>query len=219
MKTSNILTTTSLVALLSSFGLLACGGAEVEPAAQTQSAGLSQPTPDNASPEAMRHEGGHQRGPGHERGRGREGGPPSPERFIERFDANHNGTLEASELPERMQQHIADFDASGDSVVTKDELAAGFKAKFAEHAKARFEKKDTNHDGMLEASEVGDKWSRLSVADANGDQKLTPDELRTAFEAGKLKPAGDRKHWRHGDQGAKGAPGAPPAAPPAAPAQ
>ena len=192
MKTSTILTTTSLACLLSSFGLLACGGAEVEPASQSQSAGLAQPAPAQPSPEAMRHEHNHPHGGGdrHDHGRGHERGPRSPERFIERFDANHNGTLEASELPERMQEHIADFDASGDGVVTKDELVAAFKSKFAQHAKARFEKKDANHDGVLEASEVGDKWSRLSVADANGDQKLTPDELRAAFEAGKLKPPG-----------------------------
>ena len=35
--TSTILTTTSLIALLTSFGLMACGGSEVEPADQTQS--------------------------------------------------------------------------------------------------------------------------------------------------------------------------------------
>ncbi|HEY6079094.1 MAG TPA: hypothetical protein VIW29_09840, partial [Polyangiaceae bacterium] len=117
MKTSTILTTTSLVALLSSFGLVACGGAEIEPASQSQSqsAGLTQPAPAQPSPEAMRHEHKHPHGDDkHAHGRG----PRSPERFIERFDANHNGSLEASELPERMQEHIADFDASGDGVVT-----------------------------------------------------------------------------------------------------
>ncbi len=186
MKTSNILTTTTLAALLSGFGLIACGGAEVEPAAQTQTAGLNQPAPEKTSPEAMRHDGPGRRHGGPEGGRFK--GPPSPERFIERFDANKNGSLEASELPEHMQEHIADFDTNKDAVVSKDELVAGFKAKFAERAKARFEQKDANHDGVLDASEVGEKWSRLSVADANGDQKLTQEELRSAFEAGKLKP-------------------------------
>jgi hypothetical protein len=186
MKTSNILTTTSLAALLAGFSLIACGGAEVEPAAQTQSAALNQPPPEQGSPEAGRHgEQGHRHG-GPEGGRFR--GPPSPERFIERFDSNKNGSLEASELPQHMQEHIADFDTNKDAVVSKDELVAGFKAKLAERAKARFEEKDTNHDGVLDASEVGEKWARLSVADANGDQKLTQDELRAAFEAGKLRP-------------------------------
>ncbi|HKY37749.1 MAG TPA: hypothetical protein VJN18_17525 [Polyangiaceae bacterium] len=189
MKTSHLLTTTSLAALLSSLGLVACGGTEIEPAAQKQT-GLTpapaQPGPATTpAPEAMRPEAAE-----HRRGRGGRGhGPRSPEKLIERFDANKNGTLEAAELPERLQEHIGEIDTSGDSVVTKDELGAHFKARFAEHAKKRFERKDTNHDGVLDQAEVGDKWSKLSVADQNGDQKLTPEELRAAFESGKLKPS------------------------------
>jgi hypothetical protein len=199
MKTSHLLTTTSLVALLSSVGLVACGGAELEPA-QTQTA-LGAPPPAQpapaAAPEAMRPEAGeHHRGHGR---RGRGHGPPSPDKLIERFDANKNGTLEAAELPERMQEHIGDIDTSGDSVVSRDELAAHFKGRFAEHAKKRFERKDANHDGVLEQSELGDKWSKLSVADQNGDQKLTPEELKTAFESGKLKPMGFGRGKPHKD--------------------
>jgi hypothetical protein len=220
MKTSTILTTTSLIALLSSFGLMACGGSEVEPADQSQTASLTQPGAKTPSPEAMRPEArGEHQGP-----RGEHGfGPPSPERMLERFDANKNGQLEAAELPPRMQENIGEIDTSGDGVVSKDELAAHFKAKFAEHqakfaerAKARFDAKDANHDGMLDQSEIGaEHWSKLSVADANGDQKLTPDELKAAFESGKLKlpMRGERgRGWGHGG------PDAPPAGAPVAPA-
>lgn len=214
MKISNILTTTSLVALLSGFGLVACGGSEIEPADQSQSAGLAQQQAQKTTaPEAMRPEA---RGDHH----GRPFGPPSPEKMIERFDTNKNGQLEAAELPERMQQHIGDIDTSGDGVVSKDELDAHFKAKFAEHAakfaekaKERFDRKDTNHDGTLDQSEVGaEHWAKLSVADTNGDQKLTPDELKSAFMAGKIKPPMGRGHGRHHDRDA------PPADAPAAPA-
>src|SRR5260221_9662331 len=129
--TSTILTTSSLIALLSSFGLMACGGAEVEPADQRQSAGLvTQPATKTPAPEAI--------GPEARDGQGRRGehrfGPPSPEKLIERFDTNKNGQLEAAELPPRLQEHVGDIDTSGDGVVAKDELAAHFKAKFAEHA-------------------------------------------------------------------------------------
>ncbi len=220
MKTSTILTTTSLIALLSSFGLMACGGSEVEPADQTQTAKLTQPAAPAA--DAMRPEA---RGD-HHAPRGEHGfGPPSPEKMIERFDTNKNGQLEAAELPPRMQENIGEIDTSGDGIVTKDELAARFKAKFAErqakfaeHAKARFDAKDTNHDGMLDQSEVGaEHWGKLSVADANGDQKLTPEELKAAFESGKIKPPmrgerGERGHWDHGH------PEAPPVDAPVAPA-
>jgi hypothetical protein len=217
MKTSKILTTTSLAVLLASLGAIACGGAEVEPADQSQSAGLTQ-TPSGATPapEAMRPEHGerHRGGPG----AGRRG-PPSPEKMIERFDANKNGTLEAAELPERLQEHLGDIDTSGDSVVTKDELAAHLKSKFMTHAKERFDRKDTNKDGMLEQSEVGEHWSKLSAADQNGDQKLTPDELRSAFESGKIAPPMMRgKHGKRFERNAADAPGgAPPAVAPAAP--
>lgn len=221
MKTSKTLTTTSLVALLGSLGLIACGGSEIEPADQSQSAGLTQQQAQKTDPEAMRPEA---RGDRHGRRGGRPFGPPSPEKMIERFDANKNGQLEAAELPERMQQRIGDIDTSGDGVVSKDELDAHFKAKlathaakFAEKAKARFDRKDTNHDGSLDQSEVGaERWAKLSVADANGDQKLTPAELEAAFKAGKIKPP-------MGGHGPKGRPdghrfrGAPPADAPASP--
>lgn len=217
-KTSTILSTTSLIALLSGFGSIACGGSEIEPADQTQSAKLTPPGATTPAPEAMRPEArGKHHGPRGERGFG----PPSPEKMLERFDANKNGQLEAAELPPRMQEHIGEIDSSGDAIVSKDELAAHFKAraaehqaKFAERAKARFEKKDANHDGVLDQSEIGEHWAKLSAADANGDQKLTPDELKAAFDAGKLKPMrGERgRRWQ------KGAPDAPPAATPATPA-
>lgn len=202
MKTSSIITTTSLIALLSSFGLMACGGSEVEPQDQSQTASLTQPGAKTPAPQAMRPEArGEHRGP-----RGEHGfGPPSPDKFIERFDTNKDGVLQAAELPERMQQNIGEIDTNGDAVVTKDELVARFAAKraeFEQKAKARFDAKDTNHDGALEQSEVGERWAKLSVADANGDGKLTPDELKTAFEAGKLRPMmfrGEHGHrWEKG---------------------
>lgn len=218
MKTSTILTTTSFAVLLSSLGLVACGGSEVEPADQTQGAALTQDAAKTPAAEAMRPEArGDRRGP---RGEHRFG-PPSPDKMLERFDANKNGQLEAAELPERMQERIGDIDTSGDSVVSKPELEAHFKvkqaahqAKFAERAKERFEKKDANHDGVLDQSEVGEHWAKLSVADANGDQKLSADELKAAFEAGKLKPMRG-EHGRHFRGGPERV--APPAQAPAAP--
>jgi hypothetical protein len=221
MKTSTILTTTSLAFLLSSWGLIACGGSEVEPADQSQTASISQEQAQKTpAGEAMRPEARHgKHGP-----RGEHGfGPPSPEKMLERFDTNKNGQLEAAELPERMQERIGDIDTSKDSIVSRDELSAHFKAraaehqaKFAERAKERFEKKDANHDGMLDQAEVGEHWAKLSAADANGDQKLTQDELKAAFESGKIKRPMRGEHGRR----FKGEPGAAPAAPeaPATPA-
>ena len=222
MKTSKLLTTTSLIAMLCSWGVIACGGSEVEPVDQSQQAGLAQRGPQPGAPtpdaEAMRHEG---RGP-----HGHRMGPPSPEKLIERFDTNKDGQLQAAELPERMQQHLGDIDTNGDAIVSKDELTAHFEAMRAEHrarfearAKERFEKKDTNHDGMLEQSEVEpEHWARLSVADENGDHKLTPEELKAAFESGKLQPPrGAHRHFDR-DRGQTPAGGSPEGAAPTPPA-
>lgn len=193
MRTSTSLTSISLAFLLSSLGLLACGGSELEPADQSQTASLAQEqTQKTPAGEATRPEGG----PGRRGPRGKHGfGPPRPEKLIERFDSNKNGQLEAAELPNRMQEHIGDIDTSKDGVVDKAELDTHFKAraalhqaKRAERAKASFEKKDSNHDGVLDQAELGKHWAKLAAADANGDQKLTQDELKAAFEAGKIKP-------------------------------
>ncbi len=108
----------------------------------------------------------------HHRG-GRHAGPPSPQKVIERFDTNKNGTLEAAELPECMQEHIGEIDTSGDGIVTNDELASHMKAKFLASANERFDRKDANKDGMLEQSEVGEHWANLGVADQNGDQRTS----------------------------------------------
>jgi EF hand len=220
MKSSTTLTTISLAALLAGFAAIGCGGAEVEPTDQSQRAALTQPGAEAVQPPQGK---GHEARGEHHRGK-RGFGPPSAEKMMEKLDANENGALEAAELPERMQEHIADFDKSGDGIVSKDELEAQLKAKHAEHAakfaeraKARFEKKDANKDGMLDANELGsDRWSKLSVADANGDQRLTPDELKAAFQAGKIMPP--MKHGKHRRHLEHAEPAAPPAAAPATPA-
>src|SRR5688500_18038600 len=110
MKTSHTFTSTSLAALVASLGLIACGAAETEPASQSQTAAVGQSAQpgreDEPTAEAMRPEAadGERRG---WRGKGRHG-PPSPDKMLERFDANKNGSLEAAELPERMQEHLGE---------------------------------------------------------------------------------------------------------------
>jgi Ca2+-binding EF-hand superfamily protein len=77
---------------------------------------------------------GRGRGEGGGRGRGEgEGGgdePPSPAPTAEEltatlmmFDANHNGQLEKSEVPERMQGLFERGDTNHDGILTRDEIA------------------------------------------------------------------------------------------------
>ncbi|MEZ4233761.1 MAG: hypothetical protein R3B89_31590 [Polyangiaceae bacterium] len=59
-----------------------------------------------------------------------------------------------------------------------------------------FEKHDTNKDGKLTESEVGErKWKRLSKADANNDNAVTKAELEQKMAERKAK-RGERKGKR-----------------------
>lgn len=62
-----------------------------------------------------------------------------------------------------------------------------------QHAAERFKKADKNADGFLTQTEVGDKrWTRIQVADANKDGKVSQAELAQAHADGKL------GHGKHG---------------------
>jgi len=198
MKSLSTLSTT-LGALVTSLGLVACGGAELEPTDQARSASLTRPSAEPAASAAFAEPATSAVAVDHRAKNGRGRGPRNPEKLIERFDTNKNGTLEVAELPERMQQHIADIDTSKDNVVTKAELSAHFQTKKALHGKRLFERKDVNKDGVLDTGEVkSEHWARLVVADANGDQKLTQDELKAAIEAGKIeRPKHGKRHDRN----------------------
>ena len=53
---------------------------------------------------------------------------------------------------------------------------------------AHFKKSDKNNDGFLTKDEVGDKrWTRIQVADANKDSKVSQAELQQARKDGKLR--------------------------------
>jgi Ca2+-binding EF-hand superfamily protein len=118
-----------------------------------------------------------------------------PARFVQRFDKNGNGTVELTELPERMQKWLAKADTNNDGKITVEELKA--------HAQARrdemFKRADKNNDGALSADEVGRRWERLQVADADHNGSVTRAELDQARAEGKLQGKG-----HHGGRGLGG---------------
>jgi len=62
-----------------------------------------------------------------------------------------------------------------------------------QHAAERFKKADKNADGFLTPAEVGaERWTRIQVADANKDGKVSQAELAQAHADGKL------GHGKHG---------------------
>ncbi len=155
------------------------------------------------------------RGPGGRGGRGRgegEGGgdePPSPAPTAEEltatlmmFDSNHDGKLEKSEVPERMQGMFERGDTNHDGVLTRDEIA-----KLAEANRQQangggegrgegrgpggrggpnqfdvaFNALDTNHDGEISSDEINNAATSLKTLDKNGDGQITEDEVMPNF--------------------------------------
>jgi Ca2+-binding EF-hand superfamily protein len=131
------------------------------------------------------------------------------ERFVEQ-DKNHDGALTEVETQTQHWNQIKSADANSDSRVTLDELKVAFdegklrpfhhhgpgpsEADMKAHAQKRFTDSDKNNDGFLTESEVGGRWSYVKAADANQDDKVTFDELTSAFKAGKLGRQGGHGH-------------------------
>ena len=114
--------------------------------------------------------------------------------MFRRADKDGNGSLEPDEVGERRWARIQVADANGDGRVTAVELdqarAAG-KLPMGVHGDhdehhglspdAMMKKFDKNGDGSLEASEVSAKmWAHVGRADADGDGKISTQELEQA---------------------------------------
>jgi Ca2+-binding EF-hand superfamily protein len=160
------------------------------------------------------------RGPGGRGGRGRgegDGGgdePPSPAPTAEEltatlmmFDSNHDGKLEKSEVPERMQGMFERGDTNHDGVLTRDEIAklAEANRQQANGGEGRgdgrgpggrggpggpggpnqfdvaFNALDTNHDGEISSDEINNAAMSLKTLDKNGDGQITEDEVMPSF--------------------------------------
>jgi Ca2+-binding EF-hand superfamily protein len=111
-------------------------------------------------------------------------GDQGPERFLMRFDANKDGKVQLTELPERMQKWLGKADTNGDGVLSVEEMKAHGEAMRAEH----FAKGDTNNDGAIDATEAGRHWEQLKVADADNNGSVTRAELDKAIADGKMHP-------------------------------
>ena len=132
------------------------------------------------------------------------------------FDANGDGKLQKSELPERMQAIFERGDANHDGVLTPDEIRAMARAQQPTGASGRggerereggrgrggpegmmrmdpiFAALDTNHDNTLSAEEIDAAPAALKTLDKNGDGKLTEDEVRPNFGPGRGFPGQPR---------------------------
>jgi Ca2+-binding EF-hand superfamily protein len=144
---------------------------------------------------------------------GRHQGHGNGARLFERWDKDNDGRITIAELPARMKTHMTAIDQNKDGILTKDEFEQGKaqlkamrekefdkngdgKVSDEERREAmrarvveRFVEQDKNHDGALVESEIQKPgWDRMRAADANSDSRVTLDELKTAFDEGKLRP-------------------------------
>ena len=148
------------------------------------------------------------RGRGGERGEEREE-PPAPAPTAEEltdtlmaFDANHNGKLEKSEVPERMQGMFERGDTDHDNILTRDEISKLAEANrqqqggggrgFGEgrgEGRGRgpgafdlaFNALDADHDGEISSAEIANAPTALKTLDRNGDGEITNDEVMPQF--------------------------------------
>lgn len=144
---------------------------------------------------------------------GRHDGRALGDRLFQRLDKDGDGRITIAELPARMRTHISAIDQNKDGVLTKDEFEKGKeqlktmrekefdlngdgkvmqeerREVMRAHVVERFVEQDKNHDGALAESEMEkSEWVHMKSADANSDAKITLDELKTAFDEGKLRP-------------------------------
>jgi Ca2+-binding EF-hand superfamily protein len=100
------------------------------------------------------------------------------------FDANHNGQLEKSEVPERLQGLFERGDTNKDGILTKEEILALAQASRQMNLPARANRMDlamgaldTDGDGEISASEIDAAPKSLLALDKNGDGQITNDEV------------------------------------------
>jgi Ca2+-binding EF-hand superfamily protein len=114
-------------------------------------------------------------------------------KFLQRFDADKDGKISASEWPSKGRMTFADVDANADGAVTADELAKmrkphdgkGEGGKGGPDDKDHLARFDTDKDGKISAAEwtaQGDKmFARL---DDNKDGKIAKDEMPKRHKRG-----------------------------------
>lgn len=116
------------------------------------------------------------------------------ERF-NKMDTNHDGMLSEQEFSHYLQQRrlmhkqamLKKMDSNHDGKVSETE----YLAYIANRAKQRFSLMDKNHDGYLEASELGNRFhykhhfgkSLFHRLDTNGDGKISLAESKAAWQA------------------------------------
>jgi len=108
------------------------------------------------------------------------------ESIIARLDTAGNGYVTRDEYLAAAQGRFARIDVDADGKLTADELAGSHRhakpdGAHGDHSQSRFEKLDSNHDGVVTREEfmaaASEKFAKL---DAAGDGKVTAEDIETS---------------------------------------
>ena len=137
------------------------------------------------------------------RGRGLRGNAETRvERVMEIVDADEEGDVDQGEVAEAIWTEISSADADGSGSVSSEELVAFVEAQDAERqaqfisdrVDRIFARYDADESGSLTADDVSERsWTRLSAADADGDEAVTPEELNAHMTAQAEERAAERE--------------------------
>ncbi|MGM0494653.1 MAG: EF-hand domain-containing protein [Armatimonadota bacterium] len=174
---------------------------EVAPAAPDTSAEAASAASSSATPPARERSAPQERADRREREGGFERSDDRADvqraggRFnlLEQHDANGDGLLQRSEIPEGFRERIMALDANGDGAVSREELRAAMPQRqrrpegevvSPEERRARMiARLDADGDGRVTIDELPERLrERFSGADANGDGVLSVEELQQARE-------------------------------------
>jgi len=101
------------------------------------------------------------------------------------MDTNQDGAVSKAEFDIAHDKHFAEMDKNGDGKLTHDEMRAGHKESKKKRKESRFDKADTNNDGMLSREEVAKiprLLKRFEDIDTSKDGQVSQEELEAAMK-------------------------------------
>jgi Ca2+-binding EF-hand superfamily protein len=127
-----------------------------------------------------------------------------PRTILEAFDANHDGTVTRAEMDAGLKADFAKADTNHDGRLDEDEVRAVNLARWTADSSTASPLVDWNHDGFVDFKEfAATAHSLFDQMDADGDGKLSPQELRPRRPSMRA-PGGQRGERGRGGDGPEG---------------